>query len=70
VELWVVGAEAVYDAGLAQDDHGVEQRRGYGLADYGDAGGVDQEAGFHAGGFGYGARGVIAGVVIPLGQGG
>jgi len=40
------------------------------LADDGYAGGVDQEAGFYAGGVGYGAACVVAGVVIPLGEGG
>jgi hypothetical protein len=61
------GAEAADYAILAEGDHGVEQGGGDGLADDGDAGGVDEEAGFYAGGIGYGAGRVIAGVVIPLG---
>ena len=67
VGLWKGGAEAADDAVLAQGDHGVEEGRGDGLADDGYAGGVDEEAGFYSGGLGYGAGGVIAGVVIPLG---
>jgi hypothetical protein len=61
------GAEAADYSVLAQGDHGVEEWGGYGLADDGDAGGVDEEAGFYAAGLGYGAAGVIAGVVVPLG---
>jgi hypothetical protein len=64
------GAEAADYSVLAQGDHGVEEGWGYGLADDGDAGGVDEEAGFYASGFGYGAASVVAGVVVPLGQGG
>jgi hypothetical protein len=61
------GAEAADDAVLAQGDHGVEEGWGDRLADDGNAGGVDEEAGFYAGGLGYGAACVVAGVVIPLG---
>ena len=61
------GAEAADYAVLAEGDHCVEEGRRDGLADDGDAGGVDEEAGFYAGGLGYGAACVVAGVVIPLG---
>ena len=44
--------------------------RGHGLADDGDARGVDEQAGFYACGLGDRAGGVVAGVVIPLGEGG
>jgi hypothetical protein len=60
-------AEAADYSILAQGDHGVEERGGDGLADDGDAGGVDEEAGFDAAGLGDGAGGVVAGVVVPLG---
>ena len=60
--------EAANDSILAEGDHCVEEGRRDGLADYGDAGGVDEEAGFYASGFSYGAGGLVAGVVIPLGE--
>jgi hypothetical protein len=60
------GAEAADYSVLAQGHHCVEEWGGDGLADDGDAGGVDEEAGFYAAGLGDGAGGVVAGVVIPL----
>src|SRR6266436_4852086 len=61
-------AQTADDALLAENDHGVEERRRYGLADDGHARGIDQQAGFHAAGFGHRAGGVVACVVIPLGK--
>jgi hypothetical protein len=51
---------------LPQRYHGVEERRGYRLPDDGHAAGVDQQAGFYAGGLGDRARSVIARIVIPF----
>jgi hypothetical protein len=63
-------AQTAHDSLQAEYDHGIEQRRGNGLADDGHANRVDEQSGFDAGGFGDGAGSVIAGVVIPLWQGG
>src|SRR6267154_5190511 len=43
-------AQTADDALLAENDHGVEERRRYGLADDSHARGIDQQAGFHAAG--------------------
>src|SRR5579885_1489705 len=59
-------AQAADDALLAENDHGVKKRRRDGLADNRHANRVDEQARFHAGGFRHGARGVIAGVMVPL----
>ena len=60
--------KAANDALLAERDHGVEERRRDSLADDGHASSVDQQGGFHACGFSYGSRSVIASVVVPLFQ--
>ena len=67
-EFLQCGAETADDALLAKRDHGIEERRRNGLADDGDADRIDQQAGFDAAGFGDGAAGVIAGVMIPFGK--
>jgi hypothetical protein len=61
------GAEAADYSVLAEGDHGVEQRGCDRLANNCHTRCVDEEAGFYAGGLGYGAACVVAGVVIPLG---
>jgi hypothetical protein len=61
-------AQAADDALLAENDHGIEKRGGDGLAYDCDAAGVDEQAGFHAGGFSDRARGPIARIVTPVGQ--
>src|SRR5947209_5044315 len=48
-------AQTAHDSLLAEYDHGIEQRRGNGLADDGHANRVDEQSGFDAGGFGDGA---------------
>jgi len=53
---------------LPKRNHGVKQRRRDGLAYNRYACRVDQQAGFDASSFRYGARCVIAGVVIPVWQ--
>ena len=60
--------EAADDALPAEDGHGVEQRRGDGLTYDGDAGGVDEQAGFYAGVFSDFARGVVTGVMVPFAE--
>jgi hypothetical protein len=67
--LWELGegfAQAAYDALLTEYDHRIEERRRYRLPDDGHAAGVDQQAGFYAGGLGDRARSVIARIVIPF----
>src|SRR3989442_14143716 len=61
-------AQAADDALLTERDHGVEQRRRDGLAHNRDARGVDQQAGLDAGGFRDRARGMVASIVVPLGE--
>src|SRR5260370_42564117 len=58
-------AEAVDDALAAEDHHGIEERRGHGLAHDGDARGVDEQAGLDAFSFGERAQRVVAGIVVP-----
>src|SRR4029077_17658694 len=61
-------SQSAYDALLPQRHHGIEERRRNGLANDGDARRVDQQPGLHTGGFGDGARSMVAGVMIPFGQ--
>src|SRR6266571_5756259 len=61
-------AQAADDALLPENGHGVEERGRDGLADNRDARGVDQQAGLDAGGFCDRARGMLASIVVPLGE--
>src|SRR6202521_6301595 len=61
-------SQSADDAFAAQSHHGVEERRRDGLADDGHARGVDEQAGLYAGGFGDGARGEVARIMIPIGK--
>src|SRR5437660_1188749 len=66
---WKGAAQAVHHAVATEDDHRVEQGRRNGLAYDGNAGGVDQQAGFYAFGFGERTESVAAGIVIPAAWG-
>src|SRR5580700_10612170 len=60
--------QTAYYARLPQRHHRIEERRSNGLANDGDSRGVNQQPGLHTGGFGDGARSMVAGVMIPCGQ--
>ena len=60
--------EARNDAGLAENDHGFEERRSNRAADDGDARGVDEQASLDAFSRGELAKSVVAGVVAPVRQ--
>ena len=53
---------------MAEDDHGIEERRCDGLADDGNADRVDEQTCFDAARFSDSATRMIAGVMIPFGK--
>jgi len=62
--------QPAHDGFLAENHHGVKQRWRDRLPDDCHADSVDEQAGLYPGGFGHSARGMIAGIVAPIRNGG